>query len=52
MPSGIVELVRKDIDVNEHDKSSNLILKQIEEKLQTLYCHSAFHSHRWVLNGT
>ena len=51
MPSAIVELVRKDIDVNEHDKSSNLILKQIKEKLQTLYCRSAFHSHSRVFNN-
>jgi hypothetical protein len=45
LPSAIVELVRKDIDVNEHDKSSNLIVKQIKGKLQTFYCRSAFHSH-------
>ena len=51
MSSAIVELVKTSIDVNEHDKSSNLILKQIKEKLQAFYCRSAFHSDSRVFNN-
>ena len=41
-----------DMDVNEHERLSNITLKtQIQEKEQLSYCRSTFHSHSKVFNN-
>ena len=46
----LVKLIRKDIDVNEHESISNTTLRPKLIKEQCFYCRSTFHSHRKVFN--
>jgi hypothetical protein len=45
-------VIRKDMDVNEHERLSNFTLRhKIKVKEQHFYCFYAYHSHSRVFNN-